>query len=91
MVSWRSSLINGLPLYEAKILTRKCKNLRGVLKSWSSNFSNLKISIANITLTLQFIEALEEFKDLSIEEWNFRTVIRDKLLSLLEQQRIYWK
>jgi hypothetical protein len=32
---------------------------------------------------------LEEFRDLSIEEWNFRAIFREKLLALLEQQRIY--
>jgi hypothetical protein len=34
---------------------------------------------------------LEEFRDLSIEERNFRAILREKLLALLEQQRIYWK
>jgi len=74
---------------KAKILSRKYKNLRGALKTWSSNFSNLKISISNISLTLQLIDSIEEFRDLSLEEWNFRTILRDKLLSLLEQQRVY--
>jgi hypothetical protein len=74
---------------KAKSLTRKCKNLRGALKAWSSNFSKLKINIANISLTLQFLDSLEEFRDLSIEEWNFRAIFREKLLALLEQQRIY--
>lgn len=75
---------------EAKRLTSKFKNLRGALKRWSSQFSNLKNIINNISLTHQFIDVLEEFRDLSLEEWNFRSIIRDKLL-LLEQQRIYWK
>lgn len=39
---------------------------------------------------LQFLDALEEHRDLSIEEWSFRTLVRDKLLALLEQQRVYW-
>lgn len=73
----------------AKIVTRKCKNLRGALKAWSSNFSNLKLCISNISITIQFIDSVEEFRDLSLDEWNFRTLLKDKLLSLLEQQRIY--
>ena len=28
---------------------------------------------------------------MSLEEWNFRAILNEKLLSLLEQQRIYWK
>jgi hypothetical protein len=67
------------------------KNLRGALKAWSSTLSNLKISIANISFTLLLLEAMEEYRDLSLEEWNFRCILREKLLTLLEQQRIYWK
>lgn len=42
-------------------------------------------------MVMQFFETLEEFRDLSLEEWNFRTFLREKLLDLLEQQRIYRK
>lgn len=28
---------------------------------------------------------------MSIEEWNFRDLLKDHLISLLEQQRVYWK
>lgn len=56
---------------KAKILTNKCKNLRSVVKAWSSNLSNLKTTINNISLTIQFLDLLEEFRDLSLEEWNF--------------------
>jgi hypothetical protein len=51
--------------------------------------SNLKKTISNNSLTLQFLDSLEEYRDLSIEEWNFRVVVRENLLALLEQQRIY--
>ena len=30
-------------------------------------------------------------KDLTIVEWSFKHILEDKLLSLLRQQRIYWK
>ena len=30
-------------------------------------------------------------RDLTIVEWNFKHILEDKLLSLLRQQRIYWK
>lgn len=87
-------LENWLPTSEgldkAKSLTRKLKKLRAALKAWSSKFSNLKKTISNNSLTLQFLDSLEEYRDLSIEEWNFRVVVRENLLALLEQQRIYW-
>jgi hypothetical protein len=34
---------------------------------------------------------MEEFRDLALEEWNFRQVVHNHLSGLLEQQRIYWK
>jgi len=71
---------------KAQNISRKFKNLRAALKVWSSSFSNLKLTIENLSLTI-----LEEYRDLSLEEWNFRDILREKLLSLLEQQRIYWK
>lgn len=37
------------------------------------------------------MEILEEYRDLSIIEWNFRALLRDKYASLLRQQQIYWK
>lgn len=40
---------------------------------------------------MQFLDFLEEFRDLSLKEWNFRATLKDKLLFLLEQQRIYWR
>jgi hypothetical protein len=34
---------------------------------------------------------LEEFRDLSLEEWNFRVLVQENLRNLLEQKRIYGK
>jgi hypothetical protein len=34
---------------------------------------------------------MEEFRDLLVEEWNFRDIIQKHLEQLLEQQRIYWQ
>lgn len=53
---------------KVKILTNKCKNLRGALKVWSSSFSNLKTTINNISMTIQLLDIIEEFRDLSLEE-----------------------
>ena len=72
---------------KAKILTSKFKNLRSALKTWSSKLSSLKSCIENASLTLQLIETMEEYRDLSVEEWNFRSILRDKLLTLLEQNK----
>jgi hypothetical protein len=37
------------------------------------------------------LDTLEEFRDLALEEWNFRKIIQDHLANLLEQQRNYWR
>jgi hypothetical protein len=34
---------------------------------------------------------MEEFRDLTLEEWNFRNCVSEQLHSLLHQQKIYWK
>jgi hypothetical protein len=62
--NWHASTITD----RAKVLTDKCKNLRGALKAWSCNFSNLKSTIANISLTIQLLDTMEESRDLSLEE-----------------------
>jgi hypothetical protein len=53
--------------------------------------SNLKGTISNVKLVLTFINFLEEFRDLSLVEWNFRKLLEEKLISLLKQQKTYWK
>jgi hypothetical protein len=83
-----------VPTYQtdsAKILSAKFKNLRRVLKAWQSQLSNLKGNIANVKSVLILLGILEEYRDLTVHEWNFRIVLQDKYSSLLHQQQIYWK
>jgi hypothetical protein len=74
-----------------KTLTAKFKNLRRVLKAWQSQISSLKANIANVKSILLFLGILVEFRDLTVLEFNFRVVWREKYVSLLHQQEIYWK
>lgn len=76
---------------EAKIITAKLKNLRRILKDWQKNLSSLKVAIENVKLFLTFFIHLEEFRDLSVPEWNFRKMLEQKLTALLSQQHTYWK
>lgn len=75
----------------AKRISSKFKNLRRVLKAWHFQLSSLKENINNVKLILSFLESLEDFRDLSIQEWNFREILAEKLLALLKQQKINWK
>lgn len=83
-----------LPTFQsdpAKVIIAKFKNLRRVIKAWQAQLSSLKTNLANVKLILSFLGLLEEFKDLSLQEWNFRHILEQRLVSLLKQQKIYWK
>lgn len=75
----------------AKTITAKFKNLRKVLKQKQASMSGLKTKIANTKIIIQLLDILEECRDLSLPEWNFRLILRNKLLYLLDLQKIYWK
>jgi hypothetical protein len=51
--------------------------------------SNLAATIENNKLMLLFLDNLEQFRDLSLEECNFRLLVQKHLEDLLEQQRVY--
>ena len=83
-----------LPTFQtdkAKVISTKFKNLRRVLKAWQAQLSSLKGNIENVKLVLWLFHLFELHRDLTIVEWNFKHILEDKLLSLLRQQRIYWK
>jgi hypothetical protein len=40
---------------------------------------------------IEFIDIIEEHRDLSIEEWNFWELLQTKNADLLQIQKIYWK
>jgi len=83
-----------LPTFQndsTKIITAKFKNLRRVIKAWQAQLSSLKAAISNVKLILSFMGYLEEFGDLTLFDWNFKEILEDKLISLLRQQKIYWK
>ena len=75
----------------AKTITAKFKSLRKALREKQASMVNLKSMISNIKLIILFLDLIEESRDLSLQEWNFRTIIRNKLLMLLEQQKTYWR
>jgi endonuclease/exonuclease/phosphatase family metal-dependent hydrolase len=71
-----------LPVFQtdkAKCLSAKFKNLRRVLKAWQLQLSNLKSNIDNVKLIMGLPDVLEEFRDLSVIEWNFRHLLQEKL------------
>jgi hypothetical protein len=84
---------NGLPSIpdKAKNLTAKFKYVRKVLKDWQSSLPKIDKTVKNIKLLIELIDIMEEHWDLSIEEWNFRGILQQKVAELLNIQKIYWK
>jgi len=76
---------------KAKNITAKLKVLRKRLKEWQASMTNLKTLISNVRLVILFLEVLEDYIDLSLAEWNFRKILENHLLNLLEKQNVYWK
>eukprot|EP00267_Zea_mays_P046159 XP_020398507.1 uncharacterized protein LOC109941711 [Zea mays] len=84
---------NGIPSIpgKAKNLTDKFKYVRKVLKDWQRSLPKIDITVKNIKLLIELIDNMEEHRDLSIEEWNFREILQQKVADLLNIQKIYWK
>jgi hypothetical protein len=84
---------NGLPSLpdKAKNLTAKFKYVRKVLKDWQRSLPKIDKTVKNIKLLIELIDNMEEHRDLSIEEWNFRDILQQKVAELLNIQKIYWK
>ena len=76
---------------KAKNITAKLKVLRKRLKEWQASMTKLKTLISNVRLVILFLEVLEDYIDLSLAEWNFRKILENHLLNLLEKQNVYWK
>ena len=61
------------------------------LKKWSRNLSQLQKIISSCNYVLSIIEVLEEQRLLSLQERNFREILKKHILMLLEAKRIYWR
>jgi hypothetical protein len=69
---------------KAKNLTTKFKYTRKILKDWQRSLPNIDKTVRQIKLLIEFIDFIEEHRDLSIEEWNFRELLQFKNAELLQ-------
>jgi len=69
----------------------KLKLLRAALKKWSKGLSNLNILIQNCNEVLATLDALEEQRPLFTQEFNFRKILKDRILRLLKYKNEYRK
>lgn len=72
-------------------LNAKFKRLRYDAKHWSKHISRLSICIENSNKALLELDNLEDARVLSIPEKNFRKILKDHLIQLLDFQKQYWK
>ena len=75
----------------AKRISAKFQRLGKCLKICAKTISHLSILIKNTNEVILLLDALEEFRPLSISEWNGRNFLKEHLLQLLDLQRIYWQ
>jgi hypothetical protein len=54
--------------------TAKFKHLRASIRRWQKEISSLKQVIDNVKLVLYIFEFLEDYRDLSLEEWNIKNI-----------------
>jgi hypothetical protein len=76
---------------QAKNISAKFKNLRKIFRNGQKSIPTLKTNITNVKDILLFIEIIEDYRDLTLAEWNFREILGTKLNGLLDQQKIYWR
>jgi hypothetical protein len=75
----------------AKRLGQNFKNLRKILRDWHSSIQSLGKTIENNKIMILLLDSLEEFRELSLEEWNAIRIFQNNLESLLQQEKEYWK
>jgi hypothetical protein len=75
----------------AKKINEKFKNLRRSLKMWAKNLPCLKNLIDKVNEVISWFDLLEEFRTLSLVEWDLRDTLKAHLLTLLQNQNSYWK
>jgi exonuclease III len=75
----------------AKRINAKFKNVRRALKIWSRNLPCLKNQIEKVNSVIEMLDIFEEIRALNDIEWNLRDILKSHVISLLHDQKAYWK
>jgi hypothetical protein len=86
--SWNQPIFQPDP---AKRLMAKFKRARKAIHVWCKSLPNLAKLIDKVKLVIQLLDFIEESRDLTIQEWNFKEILLLHLQDLLAKQRTYWK
>lgn len=73
----------------AAVLCKKLKNLWYALKHWSKGISRLSLMIENSNKALLEIDGIEDMRTLTVPETNFRKILKEHLLTLLNYKKLY--
>ena len=75
----------------AQDITARLKSLRQGIKAWSRNLSQLAKIISTYNYVMALLAGIEEQRPLSLQESNFRRMLRSHTEKLLEAKRIFWR
>jgi exonuclease III len=75
----------------AKKINAKLKNLRRGLKLWAKILPCLKNQIQKTNEVIELLDIIEEMRTLTLDEWNLRDALKAHIITLLQNQRTYWK
>jgi hypothetical protein len=67
----------------AKNINAKFKNLRRSLKLWAKNLPCLKNLITQVNEVISLIDFIEEYRTLTVSEWDLRDTLKTHLITLL--------
>ena len=73
----------------AKKVNAKFKNLRRAIKLWAKSLSCLKKQIEELNACIFIWDLIEEFINLTLFETNCRSLLKEYLLVVLNNQKIY--
>jgi exonuclease III len=73
----------------AKNINAKFKNLRRSLKLWAKNLPCLKNLITQVNEVISLIDFIEEYRTLTVSEWDLRDTLKAHLITLLQNQKSY--
>jgi hypothetical protein len=71
-----------------KRISAKFKLIRKSQKTWARKLSPLKEDISHLNSLISLLDAIENFRDLSLMEHAFRKATKNHLAALLKQQLV---
>jgi hypothetical protein len=51
----------------------------------------LRQQIEKINEVIELLDQIEDMRTLSLQEWNLRDLLKDLIITLLQNQKAYWK